>query len=217
MIANIYKPVSWTSFDVVKKLRNIMHEKKVGHGGTLDPFAEGVLIIGTGKDTKSLTDIAACDKTYEATVKIGVGTDTMDREGKIIETAPVPNLTIDQIKKTFAGFLGAQKQTPPMYSAKRIKGVRLYKLARKNQTVHRDPVDINIHALQLISYDSPFLRFSVKCSKGTYVRVHGHDIAKSLGTAGHLTKLIRTSVGEFHVKNSLTIDKFSEQWLSIEA
>jgi len=141
-----------------------------------------VLIIGTGKDTKSLTHIAACDKTYEATVKIGVGTDTMDREGKVIETAPVPNLTIDQLKKRFAGFLGAQKQTPPMYSAKRIKGVRLYKLARKNQTVHRDPVDINIHELQLISYDSPFLRFSVKCSKGTYVRVLGHDIAKSLGS-----------------------------------
>ena len=111
MIANIYKPVSWTSFDVVKKLRNIVHEKKVGHGGTLDPFAEGVLIIGTGKDTKSLTHIAACDKTYEATVKIGVGTDTMDREGKVIETAPVPKLTVHKINKTFADFtipLGAE-------------------------------------------------------------------------------------------------------------
>ena len=217
MIANIYKPVSWTSFDVVKKLRNIVNEKKVGHAGTLDPFSVGVLIIATGKDTKILSHIAGTDKTYEATLKIGIGTDTMDREGKVIETAPVPKLTVHKINKTFAGFLGEQKQTPPMFSAKRVKGVRLYTLARKNQTVHRDPVDIHIYKLQLISYESPFLSFSVKCSKGTYIRVLGHDIAKSLGTAGHLTKLIRTAVGEFDVKNSQTIDEFSEQWLSIEA
>ena len=215
MIANIYKPVQWTSFDVVKKIRNISKEKKVGHAGTLDPFAEGVLVIGTGKDTKSLTEISGTDKTYEAVLKLGSATDTMDSEGTTTEVDPIPEITENEINQVFSKFVGNLEQIPPMYSAKKVNGIRLYKLARKNQVVHREPVSIVIYKLQLLSYKKPILKFSVHCSKGTYVRVLGNDIAKELGTVGHLIQLIRTSVGKFTIKESQTIDEFSNTWSSI--
>ena len=215
MIANIYKPVQWTSFDVVKKIRNISKEKKVGHAGTLDPFAEGVLVIGTGKDTKSLTEISGTDKTYEAVLKLGSATDTMDIEGTTTDLCPIPEITENKINQVFSKFIGNLEQIPPMYSAKKVNGIRLYKLARKNQVVHREPVSIVIHKLQFIFYENPILKFSVHCSKGTYVRVLGNDIAKELETVGHLIQLIRTSVGKFTINESQTIDEFSNTWSSI--
>ena len=149
MILNLHKPVGWTSFDVVKKVRSVIKEKKVGHGGTLDPFAEGVLIIGTGKDTKKLTSITSADKTYIARLCLGEITDTLDTEGQVIEAKPVPEINTDDIHKVLDSFLGTSCQIPPMFSAKKVNGQRLYKLARKNIEVKREPVQINIKSIDL--------------------------------------------------------------------
>ena len=199
MIININKPAGWTSFDVVKKVRGIIKEKKVGHAGTLDPFAEGVLVLGTGPDTKNLTDITMTNKTYRAELTLGKATDTQDRDGKISAEEVVPELTKENIAAVLASFDGPQEQIPPMYSAKHVNGQRLYKLARKNKTVERVPVKISIDQISLLDYTEPVISFNVTCSKGTYVRVLGADIAAKLGTVGHLTALTRTSVGAYHL------------------
>ena len=215
MIININKPVGWTSFDVVKKIRGITKEKKVGHGGTLDPFAEGVLIIGTGKHTKELANVSNSNKSYEAVIKLGQETNTLDTEGDIIETAPIPNLSDEQIQATLESFLGKQSQIPPMFSAKKINGKRLYSLAREGITVERESIEITIEAIKLISFKADEIRLSTTCSKGTYIRVLGSDIARKLGTVGYLIELTRTHVGNANIKESLTVDEFQEKWKSI--
>ncbi len=207
MIININKPAGWTSFDVVKKVRGIIKEKKVGHAGTLDPFAEGVLVLGTGPDTKKLTDITTANKTYRAELTLGKATDTQDRDGKISAEEVVPELTKETIAAVLASFNGPQEQIPPMYSAKHVNGQRLYKLARKNKTVERVPVKISIDQISLLDYIEPVITFEVTCSKGTYVRVLGADIAAKLGTVGHLTALTRTSVGSYHITDAMTIEE----------
>jgi len=210
VIININKPAGWTSFDVVKKVRGIIKEKKVGHAGTLDPFAEGVLVLGTGPDTKKLTDITTASKIYRAELTLGKATDTQDRDGKIIAESPVPELTRETIDAVLASFVGTQEQIPPMYSAKKVNGQRLYKLARKNKTVERDPVTITIDQISLLDYTEPVITFEVTCSKGTYVRALGADIAAKLGTVGHLTALVRTSVGAYHIAKATTIEELSK-------
>ena len=207
MIININKPAGWTSFDVVKKVRGIIKEKKVGHAGTLDPFADGVLVLGTGPDTKKLTDITMASKTYRAELTLGKSTDTQDRDGKISKEAVVPGLTRQTINAVLASFDGIQEQIPPMYSAKHVNGQRLYKLARRNKTVERVPVKITIYQISLLDYNEPVITFEVTCSKGTYVRVLGADIAAKLGTVGHLTALTRTSVGSYHITAAMTIEE----------
>ena len=216
MIINIDKPIGWSSFDVVKKIKNITKHKKVGHGGTLDPFASGVLIIGTESDTKKLTGITNSDKAYEAQLELGKTTNTLDSEGEIVDTKQTPELDSDIIKSVLNKFLGKQKQKPPMYSAKKYKGVRLYKLARKNIEVERKDVDISIHNIELVDYNKNIVRFVVECSKGTYVRVLGKDIAKKLDTIGYLSALKRTKVGDFLISDSVSIDGFQEKWKSIQ-
>ena len=207
MIININKPAGWTSFDVVKKVRGIIKEKKVGHAGTLDPFADGVLVLGTGPDTKKLTDITMASKTYRAELTLGKSTDTQDRDGKISKEAVVPGLTRQTINAVLASFDGIQEQIPPMYSAKQVNGQRLYKLARRNKTVERVPVKITIYQISLLDYNEPVITCEVTCSKGTYVRVLGADIAAKLGTVGHLTALTRTSVGSYHITDAMTIEE----------
>ena len=216
MIINIDKPIGWSSFDVVKKIKNITKHTKVGHGGTLDPFASGVLIIGTESDTKKLTGITNSDKAYEAQLELGKTTNTLDSEGEIVDTKQTPELDSDIIKSVLNKFLGKQKQKPPMYSAKKYKGVRLYKLARKNIEVERKDVDISIHNIELVDYNKNIVRFVVECSKGTYVRVLGKDIAKKLDTIGYLSALKRTKVGDFLISDSVSIDRFQEQWKSTQ-
>ncbi|MAK02445.1 MAG: tRNA pseudouridine(55) synthase TruB [Rickettsiales bacterium] len=206
MILNVYKPIGFTSSDVVKKIKNILNVK-VGHGGTLDPFAEGVLIVGTGPDTKRLAEFSSKDKTYIATLVLGKTTDTLDPEGEVSIIKKIPNLSELKIKKIMKKFLGEIYQTPPMYSAKKINGVRLYKLARKNITIERKPIIVKILSLELLSYDKPELKFKVSCSKGTYIRTLGHDIAQKLGTVGYLNKLVRTNIGDCDIKDSLKIEE----------
>ena len=215
MIINIDKPIGWTSFDVVKKVKKITKHKKVGHGGTLDPFASGVLIIGTELDTKKLTGITNSDKAYEAQLELGKTTNTLDIEGEVINTKEIPEFDSLKIESVLNKFLGKQKQIPPMYSAKKHKGVRLYKLARKNITVEREDIEISIHNIELVDFTKNVIRFIVECSKGTYVRVLGKDIANKLKTVGYLTALKRTRVGDYLINDSLTIDGFRDKWKSI--
>jgi len=209
VIINIDKPIGWTSFDIVKKVKNITKHKKVGHGGTLDPFASGVLVLGTEKDTKKLSSITNSDKSYTAELQLGKLTNTLDTEGDIIEEGIVPDLNQKKIVEALYSFLGAQKQRPPMFSAKKHKGVRLYKLARKKIEVQRDEVDITINDISLVSFSSNTIIFNVDCSKGTYIRVLGSDIARALNTIGYLTNLKRTRVGDFSIEDSLSIEQFS--------
>ena len=216
MIININKPVDWSSFDVVKKIKKITKHKKVGHGGTLDPFASGVLIIGTGKDTKSLSSITNSDKTYEAEIELGKVTNTLDTEGEVVREMPIPMMESKNIESTLHSFMGKQKQMPPMFSAKKHNGIRLYKLARMGKEVDREDIDIFISDIGLIDFNRNSIKFSVECSKGTYVRVLGKDIAERLGTVGYLTELTRTKVGDHLIDDSLSIELFQNKWKSTE-
>ena len=217
MIINIYKPVGWTSFGVVKKIRGITKEKKVGHAGTLDPFAEGVLIIGTGRDTKKLADISSDYKSYTATLKLGEATNTLDVEGSIIEKSDIPNLSKDLLESVLQDFIGKQTQIPPMFSAKKVGGKKLYELARKNIEIEREPKEIEIKEIELVDFVEDKITFRVNCSKGTYVRVLGSDIAKAIGTVGYLTKLVRISVGSYSVDEAMQIEEFEKRWKNITA
>ena len=216
MIYNINKPIGWTSFDVVKKIRNITKLKKVGHGGTLDPFADGVLIIGVGKGTKLLTNIVNEKKSYNATLLLGEETDSLDNEGEIVKRKSVPKLNEDLVIKILNSFLGRYIQKPPMFSAKKVNGVRLYKLARKKIEVERDDQNCAIYDISLRGIENNIIEFAVTCSKGTYIRVLGSDIAKKIGTVGYLTKLTRTSIGKHSLSRSLTIKNFESKWKSTE-
>jgi len=216
VIININKPVDWSSFDVVKKIKNITKHKKVGHGGTLDPFASGVLIIGTEKDTKSLSSITNSDKTYEAEIELGKVTNTLDTEGEVVREMPIPMMESKNIESTLHSFMGKQKQIPPMFSAKKHNGIRLYKLARMGKEIDREDIDIFISDIGLIDFNRNSIKFSVECSKGTYVRVLGKDIAERLGTVGYLTELTRTKVGDHLIDDSLSIELFQNKWKSTE-
>ena len=214
MIINLNKPIGWTSFDVCKKVKSITKEKKVGHGGTLDPFASGVLVVGTGKDTKKLKDVSDEKKTYDATLLLGKTTDTLDLEGKIIKRKKVPILSEKTIKDALILFLGDYCQTPPMYSAKKVAGRKLYEYARKNIKVKREPVMLKIFSISLNNFDEKNISFSVECSKGTYVRVLAKDIAERLGTIGYLISLTRTKVGNYTLIKSQSIESFESTWKS---
>ena len=214
MIINLNKPIGWTSFDVCKKVKSITKEKKVGHGGTLDPFASGVLVVGTGKDTKKLKDVSDEKKTYDATLLLGKTTDTLDLEGKVIKRKKVPILSEKTIKDALILFLGDYCQTPPMYSAKKVAGRKLYEYARKNIKVNREPVMLKIFSISLNNFDEKNISFSVECSKGTYVRVLAKDIAERLGTIGYLISLTRTKVGNYTLIKSQSIESFESTWKS---
>ncbi len=211
MIYNIYKPNDCSSFSVVNQVKKITNQK-VGHSGTLDPFADGVLVLGIGKSTKLLSDIIQFDKTYEGILNLGKKTDSMDLTGKVIEEKDIPKITSAQLKKCEDSFLGEQLQRTPMFSARKINGVRLYKLARKNVEIKTNPKLVTIKSLSIEPLSSNSLKIIVTCTSGTYIRVLAEDIAKKLNTVGHLTKLTRLSVGKHHIDNSLSIDRFKNEW-----
>jgi tRNA pseudouridine55 synthase len=214
VIINLNKPIGWTSFDVCKKVKKITKEKKVGHGGTLDPFASGVLVIGTGKDTKKLQYISDEKKSYDATIFLGEVTNTLDVDGRVIQKRKVPILDKKKITDVLDSFSGNYYQTPPMFSAKKVEGKKLYEYARKNIYVKRDPVMLKIFSISLNSFDEKNISFSVECSKGTYVRVLGKDISEMLGTIGYLNSLTRTKVGEYTLNKSQSIENLENSWKS---
>ena len=211
MIYNIYKPKDYSPFSIVKKIKYITKEK-VGHSGTLDPFADGVLVLGVGKSTKKLSDIIQYDKTYEGVVKLGIKTDSMDLTGKVVAEKSIPDISSKMLNKCAQSFIGELLQRTPMFSARKIDGVRLYKLARKNISIKTNPKLVTIKNLKIELIDQSNLRIVVECSSGTYIRVLAEDIAQYLGTVGHLTSLTRLSVGEYSLSESLTVENFEEKW-----
>jgi len=206
----IDKPQGCTSHDVVDRIRRKLKMKKVGHAGTLDPNATGLLIILVGKATKVSQYLMSLDKEYEGIIKLGTITNTYDSEGEIMETRDVPLLDRETVNAVFTEFVGDQYQTPPMFSAKKIDGVPLYKLARKGKEIEREPRFIRISRLELLEIDSPSLQFGVACSKGTYIRTLAHDIGEKLGCGAHLDSLRRTVSGRFKIGQCVPLETFEE-------
>ncbi len=199
-----------TSNDVVAVIKKILNIKKVGHGGTLDPMATGVLPVFTGSATRLLEYSLEGNKEYIARVKLGIRTDTGDITGNVVQETPVPTITAKKIETVLALFLGKRLQTPPMYSALKMHGKKLYQLARRGEEVERQPREITISALELLEFDQTGFLFRVECSKGTYIRVLAEDLAEALGTVGTLAKLTRSRVGSFTLDKSCTLEQIRE-------
>jgi tRNA pseudouridine55 synthase len=204
------KPVGLSSNDALIKAKRLLNAEKAGHTGTLDPFATGLLPLCFGEATKFAQDLLEADKTYETVVHLGIRTATGDTEGEVIETREV-DVTREQIERVLPQFTGDIQQVPPMYSALKRDGKPLYEYARAGITLERAARDVTIHVLELIDYQAPFLRLSVRCSKGTYIRVLGEDIGAALGCGGHLRELRRVEVGNLDMTNALTLEQFAAQ------
>ena len=205
----INKPAGWTSFDAVNYVRKGIRKThpaikniKVGHAGTLDPFATGLLIIGVGRTaTRELDSFKALKKTYQATIRLGNVSDTDDSTGVISPTTSLQP-TREQVEAVLLGFVGKQTQTPPMYSAKKVGGDRLYKLARRGITVEREPSILTIYDLRLLEYTYPIITIEVTCSAGTYIRTLARDIGDKLGTGAYCDTLSRTSIGDYRLADA---------------
>jgi tRNA pseudouridine55 synthase len=201
------KPKGLTSHDVVYHLRRKLQIKKIGHAGTLDPMATGVLVMLIGKATRISQYLMSVDKVYEGEATLGVVTDSQDAEGEVMETRPVPELTEAGVRAVMQGFLGDQYQTPPMHSAIKIGGVPLYKMARKGEEIEREPRFIRISRFELLSFALPKLAFDLHCTKGTYVRTVASDLGGKLGCGAHLSALRRTASGKFTIAQCLPLDQ----------
>ena len=201
------KPTDHTSHDVVARLRGKLKMKRIGHAGTLDPMATGVLVILVGKATRVSQYLMSLDKEYSGTVALGKVTTTQDAEGEMLETRPVPALGEDEVKAALKGFVGDQYQIPPMYSAIKIDGVPLYKKARDGEEVEREPRFIRVSSFELTRLALPEFDFLVRCSKGTYVRTLAHDLGQKLGCGGHLSRLRRMATGKFRIEQCLTLEQ----------
>lgn len=216
-IMMVDKPLHWTSFDVVKKLRYVIKKHynikkiKVGHAGTLDPLATGLLVICTGKKTKSIDQFLTEDKSYVGRIKLGATTPSFDLETKVDKTYPVPKIDDKLISDVEKRFQGSLMQVPPIFSAKKIKGKRAYDLARENKTVELEPNPISISKINLTAKQNDEIHFECTCSKGTYIRSLARDIGYAINSGAHLIELRRISSGEFHIKNAKTVD----EWIDI--
>ena len=220
-VINIFKPKGMTSFDVVREVKKVCCTGKVGHTGTLDPEATGVLPVCIGRATKIIDYIMDSRKVYEVEFKLGIKTTTYDDEGEILETRETKHLTDDEILQAIKGFLGEYSQVPPMYSALKQNGVRLYTLARQGIEVEREGRNITIYNIENIKIDNPFVSMKVTCSKGTYVRSLCYDIGEKLGVYATMTELNRAETSVFKQEDSiniknLTSENYSEHLISIE-
>lgn len=202
----INKPKGYTSHDVINVLRKELNTKKIGHTGTLDPNATGVLPVLIGQATKISKYLIEHNKTYIAELKLGEKSSTGDIEGEIIEKKEIPDLTIEQVECVLKSLLGKQLQTPPIYSSIKINGKKAYEYARKGETVEIPAREIEIMSISLIRFEGNIITFEVKCSKGTYIRVLCEDIAEKLGTVGLMSNLTRTEVNDFNIKNAYTLE-----------
>ena len=202
------KPSGITSHNIVDRLRKKLNMKKIGHAGTLDPLATGLMIMLIGKATKVSQFLISLDKAYEGIFKLGEETDSQDSDGQVVNKKGLPeNLSAEMIEDVMKEFLGDQYQTPPMFSAKKINGVPLYKMARKGKTVDREPRVIRINELYLRGWNSPEGQFYMDCSKGTYVRTVFHDLGQKLGCGGHLTSLRRTKINDFTIEGVPSLEE----------
>ncbi len=203
-IINVYKEPGYTSFDVVAKLRGILKTRKIGHAGTLDPAAEGVLPVAIGKATRLCDMLTDKTKVYEADLLLGVATDTLDMEGKILKELPVA-CSETEAADCIRSFIGEQEQLPPMYSAVKVNGKRLYELAREGRTAERKARRIFIYEIEILNMALPRIKIKIKCSKGTYIRSLCDDIGRALGCGGCMEHLVRTASGGFEIKDALKL------------
>ena len=201
------KPQGMTSHDIVARMRRVFRIKKIGHAGTLDPMATGLLLILVGRATKVSQFLMSMDKEYTGTVKLGEATDSQDADGEIVETKPVPELTQADVEKEMATFMGDQYQTPPMFSAKKVNGQKLYKLARQGKTIEREARVIHVSRYDILDFSLPEVSIIVGSSKGTYIRTLAHDLGERLGCGGHLCALRRTQVGKFRIEDANTLEE----------
>ncbi|MBL7191872.1 tRNA pseudouridine(55) synthase TruB [bacterium] len=206
LILNVYKPPGLTSFDVVRIIRRRLNIKKAGHGGTLDPIAEGVLLILLGKATKRAGELLGLDKKYRAGILLGKETDTYDITGKVISEQNCSAVTLELLDRVIAKFTGKIEQIPPMFSAVKVEGRKLYKLARKGIEIERAPRTVNIYTITITGWSPPHLQIDVHCSKGTYIRTLAHDIGAELECGACMDSLIRTSIGGYKVEESIRLD-----------
>jgi len=206
-VINLNKPKGITSHQAVENVRRISGIKKAGHAGTLDPLATGVLLVCTGEATKITRFLSDLDKEYIAEVKLGEKTDTYDAEGEVTEKIEGFSLRREDIERILPGFTGTIEQIPPMYSAVKMGGKPLYKLARKGLTVEREKRVVTVHDIRITGFEMPFVELRVSCSKGTYVRSLCNDIGDALGVGAHITGLVRTRIGGFNVEDSVTLDE----------
>lgn len=200
----IHKEKGFTSHDVVAKLRGILHMKKIGHTGTLDPDATGVLPVALGKGTKLVDLLTDKEKTYEAVLRLGITTDTQDMSGTVLEEKPV-TVTEEEVRKTLESFRGEQMQVPPMYSALKVDGKKLYELAREGKTIERKARPVCFYEIEPLEIALPLVKIRVTCSKGTYIRTLCHDVGQKLGCGGCMEELLRTKVGRFSLEESHTL------------
>lgn len=208
-VLNIYKEKGFTSHDVVAKLRGILKQKKIGHTGTLDPDAQGVLLVCVGKATKLCDMLTDKDKTYVAELLLGVETDTQDTTGAVLASKPV-ECSLEQIRETIQGFVGGYEQIPPMYSALKVNGKKLYELARQGVEVERKPRKVQIHSIKILEEKLPIIKMEVSCSKGTYIRTLCHDIGQRLVCGGCMDSLLRTKVERFLLEDSVRLQEVEE-------
>jgi tRNA pseudouridine55 synthase len=208
----INKEEDWTSFDVVKKIRSFLKIKKVGHAGTLDPFATGLMLVGVGKGTKEMTGLTGLSKHYRALIRLGAKTDSFDKTGKILKENDISHLKLDGIKAAIKELTGGLMQTPPMFSAKKVNGIRLYKLARKGIEIERKAVEVSVYEADIISWNSPLLDMRLHVSKGVYIRSYADDLGGALGVGAYLEALERTAIGQYRVEDSFKINEFINYW-----
>lgn len=203
----IDKPIDWTSFDVVKKIRSLLRIRKIGHAGTLDPKATGLLILATGPRTKELTKFVSWEKEYEGRFELGIRTSSYDSETPIEERREIERLSPERVREVARRFLGRQRQTPPMFSAVKYRGKPLYQYARKGKTVHRVEKEIEIKEFEIRRLALPFVDFRIVCSKGTYIRSVAHDFGEALDCGATLSSLRRTRIGTARVADAFTIEE----------
>ena len=208
-IVIVDKPAGWTSQDVTAKLRGVFHTRRIGHGGTLDPMATGVLPVFVGRATRGVEFFEHADKTYEATLRLGVDTDTEDITGTVLETRPV-GISREDFLRVLPQFTGKIQQTPPMYSALKVGGKKLYELARKGQVVERQPREIEIYELTCLEFSGETARLRVRCSKGTYIRTLCKDIGLALGCGGCMEALRRTAAGAYFMEDAAPLTQLLE-------
>lgn len=206
----IDKPLEWTSFDVVQKLRNIIHIKKIGHAGTLDPLATGLLIICTGKFTKRINEFMAQEKEYTGSITIGATTPTYDLESAPINCKSTEDVTVEKIRETANCFIGAIQQVPPAHSAIKVGGKRVYELARQGKEVKLEPRTVTIKEFEITKIEKPVVYFRVVCSTGTYIRSLANDFGEAIGCGAYLSSLCRTRIGDFLLKDAMSIDMFTQ-------
>lgn len=207
----INKPFEWTSFDVVKKIRNLVRIKKVGHAGTLDPLATGLLIVCTGKFTKRINEYMAQEKEYAGSFTLGASTPTYDLESEPENFKSIDHLTNEIICSTTKKFIGEVMQVPPAHSAIKVEGKRVYKLARQGKEVKLEPRKITIKKFEITAIELPLVEFRVVCSTGTYIRSLAHDFGEVLGCGAYLSRLSRTRIGGFTLDEAMTIHEFEEK------